>query len=142
MDDRYDQRPDRRQDLHLVLGDLSTLSGQLEELATMWRRQCRAANSWPDMPHAFPQGPRGAADRLAGTLRDLAGAGPSQAQHLTSSAAAQLSALDADIAAALARSSGGSAQPCAAAIRATMSRVTALQHSLLADLAKVGEMTR
>jgi hypothetical protein len=63
MDDRYGQRPAGRQDLDLdpLLGDLSTLSGQLDELATMWRRQCQAGNSWPDMPHAFPRGLRDAA---------------------------------------------------------------------------------
>jgi hypothetical protein len=47
-----------RQELDLLVGDLSTVCGQLEEFATMWRRQCQARNSWLDMPHAFPQGLR------------------------------------------------------------------------------------
>ena len=139
MNDRYGRRPDGRQDLDLLLGDLSTLSGQLEELATMWRRQCQAGNSWPDMPHAFPHGLRDAADHLAGTLRALAGAGPDQAQDLTSSAAAQLSALDAGIAAAVTKYADGSAQPSAVAIRATMSSAATRQQSLLAQLARVGQ---
>jgi len=132
MIDHCDRLPAVQQDLDLLLGDLSTVSGQLEELATMWRRQCHAGNSWPDMPHAFPQGLRDAAGRLAGTLRDLAGAGPGQAPDLASSAAAQLSALDAGIAAAVTGCAGGEAQQCAAAIRATMSRAAARQQSLLA----------
>jgi len=140
MDDRPGQTPDGRQDLDLdaLLGDLSTVSGQLEELATMWRRQCQAGNSWPDMPHAFPRGLRDAAGRLAGTLLALAGAGPGEGPDLASSAAAQLSALDAGIAEAVTRYADGSAQPCAAAIRATMSRAATRQQSLLANLAKAG----
>jgi hypothetical protein len=135
MIDHHDPLPAVRQDLDLLLGDLSTVSGQLEELATMWRRQCQAGNSWPDMPHAFPHGLRDAADQLAGTLRALTGAGPDQTPDLASSAAAQLSALDAGIA-AVTRYADGSAQPCAAAIRATMSRAATQQQNLLAHLVK------
>jgi hypothetical protein len=138
MIDHYDLLPAVRRDLDLLLGDLSTVSGQLEELATMWRRQCQAGNSWPDMPHAFPHGLRDAAGQLAGTLRALAGAGPGQAPDLASAAAAQLAALDAGIAAAVTGCAGGEAQQGAAAIRVTMSRAAARQQSLLADLAKTG----
>jgi hypothetical protein len=138
MIDHYDLLPAVRQDLDLLLGDLITVSGQLEELATMWRRQCQAGNSWPDMPHAFPQGLRDAADQLAGTLRALAGAGPGQAPDLASSAAAQLAALDAGIAAAVTGCADGGAQQGAAAIRATMRRAATRQQSLLAHLVKTG----
>ena len=65
MGDRDDRLSAARQDLDLLTGDLRTARGQLEEFATMWRRQCHARNSWQDMPHAFPQGLRDAADGLA-----------------------------------------------------------------------------
>ena len=136
-----------RQDLDLLVGELSTVRGQLEEFATMWRRQCNARNSWRDMPHAFPQGLREMAVGLAGTLRALVEAGPDQDPDLALSAVAQLSALEAGLAAAIAGASRGQAAtavtadacgstPGAATIRATMSRVRARQQSLIAHLVK------
>lgn len=94
MFDRYDRLVAVRQDLDLLVGDLSTVCGQLEEFATMWRRQCRAEDSWLDMPPGFPQDLRDAAPRLAGTLRALVEADPDQDPELAFSAAEQLSALD------------------------------------------------
>jgi hypothetical protein len=113
----------------------------------MWRRQCSARNSWLDMPHAFPQGLREIAEGLTGTLRALVEAGLDQDPGLARSAAAQLSALEAGLAAAIAGASrdqtaavtadaGASTQPGAAAIRATMSRVRTRQQSLIAHLVK------
>src|SRR5271154_1226427 len=100
MTDSYDRLPAARQDLGLLVGELAAVCGQLEELATMWRRQCAARNSWLDMPHAFPQGLRETAARLAGTLQALVEADQDQAPELAYSAAAELSALDTGIAAA------------------------------------------
>jgi hypothetical protein len=99
------------------------------------------------MPHAFPQGLREMADGLAGTLRALVEAGPDQDPDLALSAVAQLSALEAGLAAAIAGASRGQAAtavtadacgstPGAATIRATMSRVRARQQSLIAHLVK------
>ena len=148
MGDGGDRLSAARQDLDLLVGELSTVRGQLEEFATMWRRQCNARNSWRDMPHAFPQGLREMADGLAGTLRALVEAGPDQDPDLALSAVAQLSALEAGLAAAIAGASRGqaatavTADACgstpsgAAAIRATMSRVRARQQSLIAHLVK------
>jgi hypothetical protein len=115
MSDRHDRLSAARQDLDLLVGDLSTVCGQLEEFATMWRRQCHARNSWLDMPHAFPQGLRSAAGQLTGTLRALVEAGPDQDPDLAFSAAAELSALDAALAAAVA---GASRSLAAAAVSA------------------------
>jgi hypothetical protein len=148
MGDRGDQLSAARQDLDLLVGDLSTVRGQLEEFATMWRRQCSARNSWLDMPHAFPQGLREMADGLAGTLRALVAAGLDQDPDLALSSVAQLSALEAGLAAAIAGASGGQAatavtgdacgstQPGAAAISATMNRIRTRQRSLIAHLVK------
>jgi hypothetical protein len=152
MGDRHDRLLAARQDLDLLVGDLKTVRGQLEEFATMWRRQCHARNSWLGMPRAFPQELRSAADGLAGTLRALVEAGPDQDPGLALAAVTQLSALDAGLAAAVARTSRGQAaaagtgdvwstQPGAAAIRATMSRVRTRQRSLIARLVKGQEMT-
>jgi hypothetical protein len=147
MGDRGDRLSAARQDLDLLVGDLSTVRGQLEEFATMWRRQCHTKNSWRDMPHAFPQGLREMADGLAGTLRALVEAGLDQDPGLARSAVAQLSALEAGLAAAIAGASRdqtaavtadacGSTQPGAAAIRATMCCVRTRQQSLIAHLVK------
>jgi hypothetical protein len=148
MSDRHDRLSAAQQDLDLLAGDLSTVCGQLEEFATMWRRQCHARNSWRDMPHAFPRDLQGAAGRLAGTLRALVAAGPDQGPDLAFSAVTQLSALDAGLAAAVAGASRGLAapavtgdacgntQPRAAAARATMSRARTRQQCLIAHLVK------
>jgi hypothetical protein len=137
-----------RQDLDLLVGDLSTACGQLEEFATMWRRQCQARNSWLDMPHAFPQGLRDAANGLAGTLRALVEAGPDDSPDLVLSVVAQLSALEAGLAATVAGAACGmtgdgcgSTQLRPAAICVTMSHVRTRQRSLIAHLAKGQAMT-
>jgi hypothetical protein len=140
MTESRDQTLAALQELDLLSGELSTVRGQLEELATMWRRQCVARNSWLDMPHAFPQGLLDAAGQLDSTLRALAAAGPGQAPELASSAAGQLAALDAGVAAAVTGYAGlsWSTEPCAAAVRETMNRARARQQALIAHLASVG----
>jgi hypothetical protein len=141
MGDHDDQRPAAWQDLDLLVGDLSAVCGQLEEFATMWRRHCRARNSWSDMPRAFPQGLRDAASGLAGTLRALVEAGPGQGPDLVLSAVAELSALETGLAAAVGGASRsvtgdacGSTRPMSAAMCATMCRVRTRQQSLIAHL--------
>src|SRR5258707_3556550 len=89
MNDHHDRPAAARHVLDLLTVDLSTVSGQLEELATIWRRQCAAGNSWRDMPHAFPQGLRDAERTLASILRALSEAGPDQAPDLASSASSR-----------------------------------------------------
>jgi hypothetical protein len=134
MTDCYDRIPAARQDLDLLVGELTSVCGQLEELATMWRRQCVARNSWQDMPHAFPQGLRETADQLAATLRALVEAGRGQAPDLALSAAAQLSALDTGIAAAAEAVTAGAQR--GTPVLATMSRVRTRQGSLIGHLAE------
>jgi hypothetical protein len=141
MGDHDDRLSAARQDLDLLVGDLRTVRGQLEEFATMWRRQCYARNSWRDMPHAFPQGLRDAADGLAGTLRALVAAGPDTDPDLVLAAVTQLSALEAGLAAAVAGAGRGvtgdacgSTQLRPAAVWVTMSRVRARQRDLIAHL--------
>jgi hypothetical protein len=136
------------QDLDLLVGDLRTARGQLEEFATMWRRQCHARNSWQDMPHAFPQGLRDAADGLAGTLRALVAAGPGADPDLALAAVTQLSALEAGLSAAVAGAGRGvtgdacgSTQLRPAAVWVTMSRVRARQRDLIAHLINGQEVT-
>ena len=107
----------------------------------MWRRQCRAEDSWLDMPPGFPQGLRDAAARLAGTVRALVEAGPDQDPELAFSAMEQLSALDAGIAAAAAGTgdAGGSAQAWTSAIQETMNRAGKRLPRLISHLVKVSE---
>jgi hypothetical protein len=148
MGDRRDRLSAAQRDLELLVGDLSTVCGQLEEFATMWRRQCQARDSWLDMPHAFPQGLRDAADGLAGALWALVEAGPGRDPGLALSAVAQLGTLEAGLAAAVAGAGRGvtgdvcgSAQLRSAVICATMSRVRKRQRSLIAHLVKGHEVT-
>jgi hypothetical protein len=147
MGDRRDRLSAAQRDLELLVGDLSTVCGQLEEFATMWRRQCHARNSWRDMPPAFPQELREAAYGLTGTLRAFVEAGPDQGPDLVLGAVAQLSALEAGLAAAVAGANRGvtgeacgSTQLRPAAICVTMSRVRTRQRSLIAHLAAGQEM--
>jgi hypothetical protein len=151
MGDSYDRLAAARQDLRLLVGDLNSVSGELEELATMWRRQCRAANSWLDHPPGFPQDLRDAAGRLISTVQALAEAGPGETSELASSAVAQLSALDSDIAAAAAiMSSSGPASDAPAAgagvgaqawatVSRTLSDAEMRLRSLISHLLKIRE---
>ena len=76
-----------RQDLDALLGDLDGVCGQLEELATTWRREHTSGTS-RQLPLAFPHRLQGAARQLVGTLMALAEAGPEP--ELAASAAAEL----------------------------------------------------
>jgi hypothetical protein len=146
LSDGYDRLSAARHDLDLLLGHLSCVSGQLEELGTMWRRRCRAENSWRDLPPGFPQGLRDATRRLASTVQALVEAGAGQAPDLAFSAVAQLSALDDDIAAAAAIATRGSAAKNAAtgpaddawaSARTTLSHAGKRLWSLISHLVRV-----
>ena len=88
-----------RQDLDALLGDLAGVCGQLEELATTWRREHTSGTS-RQLPLAFPHHLQIAARQLAATLQAPVEAGPGPDPDLASSAAAQLAALQGDVAAA------------------------------------------
>src|SRR6266480_3093014 len=68
-------RPAARQDPDALPGDLAGICGQLEELATTWRRE-HASGTPRQLPLAFPHHLQRAARQLAATLRALAAAGP------------------------------------------------------------------
>jgi len=137
MTDCHDQLADAQQDLDLLACELAAVCGQLEELATMWRRQCVARKTWRDMPHAFPQGLRETTDRLAGTLRTLVET-EGQAPDLVFSAVAHLSALDAGITAAADALIGeaGRRTQLGTTVLATMGRVRTRHQSLIDHLAE------
>lgn len=137
----HDQLPAAQEDLDLLVGELTAVCGQLEELATMWRRQCVARNSWLDMPHAFPQGLWETAGRLTSTLRALVEGDQDQAPDLMFSAAIELSALHAGImtAADAVTGEGGQRAQLGMTVLATMSRVRTRQLRLVGRLAGLSE---
>jgi hypothetical protein len=136
-----------RQDLAALLGDLAAVCGQLEELATTWRRE-QASGASRQLPLVFPHRLQSAARQLAGTLKALVEAGAGPDPDLASSAAAQLAALQGDVAAAAGDRRGHQGEttrgrdPGAAAlvgIERTMNRVMMRQQSLISHLADVAE---
>jgi hypothetical protein len=129
-----------RQDLDALLGDLAGICGQLEELATTWRRE-HASGTSRQLPLAFPHRLQGAARQLAGTLKALAEAGPEP--DLASSAVAQLAALRGEVAVAVSDRPGQrddstpGHDPGAAlltGIEHTLSRVITRQQGLISRL--------
>lgn len=136
-----------RQDLDALLGDLSGVCGQLEELATTLRREHTSGTS-RQLPLAFPHRLQGAARQLAATLQALVEAAPGPDPDLASSAAAQLAALQGDVAAAASerRSHQGETtrgrDPGTAAlagIEQTLNRVVMRQQGLISHLADIAE---
>jgi hypothetical protein len=130
-----------RQDLDTLLGDLAGVCGQLEELATTWRREHTSGTSRGQLALAFPHRLQSAARRLAGTLKALAESGPEP--DLAASAVAQLAALRSEVAAAVSdrhgQRGGGTPvhDPGAAlltGIEHTLSRVMTRQQSLISRL--------
>ena len=135
------------QDLDALLGDLAGACGQLEELATTLRREHNPQTP-RQLPLAFPHRLQAAARQLAATLTALTGAGPGPGPDLASSAAAQLAALQADVAAAARdrRGQRGNSTPghdpgtaLLAGIEHTLNRVTTRQQSLISHLADSAE---
>jgi hypothetical protein len=140
--------PAARQDLDALLGDLSGVCGQLEELATTLRRDHAAGTSRRQLPLAFPYRLQGAARQLAGTLRALAGAGAGSEPDLISSAGTQLATLRGEVTAAAGDRLGhqGSSTPghdpgtaILTGIEHTLDRVLTRQRSLIAHLADTSE---
>ena len=72
--DSHDSLAVARQDLDVLLGDLAGVCGQLEELATTWRREHASGTSRPP-PLTFPHRLQDSARQLAAMLRALAEAG-------------------------------------------------------------------
>jgi hypothetical protein len=128
-----------RQDLAELLGDLAGVCGQLEELATTLRRE-HASGTPRQLPLAFPHRLQGAARQLAGTLKAIAEAGPGPDPDLASSAAAQVAALQGDVAAAIRDRRGHQGETtrgrdpgtaALAGIEQTLARVVMRQQSLI-----------
>jgi hypothetical protein len=143
-----DSSPEVQQDLDALLGDLSGVCGQLEELATTLRRDHAAGTSRRQLPLAFPYRLQGAARQLAGTLRALAGAGAGPEPDLISSAGAQLAALRGEVAAAAGDRRGhqGSSTPghdpgtaILTGIERTLDGVLTRQRSLISHLTDTTE---
>ena len=135
-----------RQDLDGLLGDLSGVCGQLEELATTWRRDHASGTSRRQLPLAFPHRLQSAARQLAATLQALVEAGAGPEPGLAAAAAAQLAALQGDVAAAAGdrcRHQGETTRgrdPGTAAlvgIEHTLNRVMMRQQSLISHLADI-----
>ena len=95
MADDYDRILAAREDLAMLVSDLYSLSGQLEELATTVRRA--GLSSMLELQPGFHMRLVDAAHRLTLTLHALADAGTDQPPGLAFSAIAQLSALENDI---------------------------------------------
>lgn len=143
MTDSYDRLEAARADLAILLSDLSSLSGQLEELATAVRRA--GLPGMPGMQPGFHARLTGASQRLAATLNALVEAGADQPPSLAFSAVAQLSALEHDISAIAAAAipadrfrpedDAGMGQ----VLTATLQRVRMRLWSLISHLAKIKE---
>jgi hypothetical protein len=140
--------PAARQDLDALLGDLSGVCGQLEELATTWRREHTSGTSRRQLPLAFPHRLQSAARQLAATLRALVEAGAGPEPDLASAAAAQLAALQGGVAAAAGDRCGHQGQTtrgrdpgtaALAGIEHTLNRVMMRQQSLISHLADITE---
>ena len=137
-----------RQELDALLGDLSGVCGQLEELATTWRREHASGTSRRELPLAFPHRLQSAARQLAATLQALVEAGAGPDPDLASSAAAQLAALQGDIAAAAGDRGGHQGETARgrdpgtaalAGIEQTLNRVKMRQQRLISHLADTTE---
>jgi hypothetical protein len=91
MNGCHDQREAARKDADLMVTQLMSVSGVLEEVATVWRR---AELSGQKLPSDFPGELQQAAGRLADTLHALPDAGSDEHQALAFSAVAQLATLE------------------------------------------------
>jgi hypothetical protein len=79
-----------RDDVELLLSDLASVCGALDEIATMWRR---ARLDQPQLPVALPAQLQSFATRLAAAIRADASQGPAQATGQAPSLPEQLCAL-------------------------------------------------
>jgi hypothetical protein len=129
----HDAQAAAREQVDIMVSDLTGVTSALEEVATMWRR----AQLYPPRAAASsPSNLQQAAGRLAGLLRVVPDTGTGEQQALVSSAARQLAAL-ADNVADAARMAGdrhvGDAEMWEG-IRGRLLRVREQLQSLMADL--------
>ena len=137
MSDGYDRLQAAGEDLRLLVSDLSQLSGELEELATVGRRVGL------EHPPGFQRRIRDSAARLVATLEALVAAGTGQQPGLAFSAVAQLCALESDIAAVVppADGSGYGGERLRVTLTATLQRVRRRLWSLISHLVKIKELS-
>jgi hypothetical protein len=91
------------EDARLMAGDLSSVSGELSEIATVWRRSLPYL---PELPLDLPVRLQEAARLLAADARTLEDGSPGQPPGLALRVGEQLFALAGDIAAARVMTSG------------------------------------
>jgi len=92
-----------RNDVRLLLWDLTCIAGTLSEIATVWRR---ARPYLPELPALVPEQPADAARHLASVIESLAEAGLLKPYAQAASLVEQSSALQQGIASAQAMTSG------------------------------------
>jgi hypothetical protein len=138
MTGSYDQRAAARQDADRMVTDLMSVSGMLEEVATIWRR---AELFGQQSPASSPDSLQAAARSLADTLHVLPDAGSNEHQALAFSAVTQLAALqnNAAMAAAVLSDSHLCAAGMWATIQSSLDRAGTQLWSLICHLAKIEE---
>lgn len=138
MSGSHDERAAARKDADLMVTDLMSVSGVLEEVATLWRR---AGLFGQEAPSGSLGNLRRAARGLADTVRALPDADCGQHQALAFSAVTQLAALENN--AALAAAATGDRHPgdaaMWAAIQGRLHQAGKHLWSLISHLAETGE---
>jgi hypothetical protein len=138
MSGSHDERAAARKDADLMVTDLMSVSGVLEEVATLWRR---AGLFGQEAPSGSLGNLREAARGLADTVRALPDADCGQHQALAFSAVTQLAALEDN--AALTAAATGDRHPGDAAmwavIQGRLQQAGKHLWSLISHLAETGE---
>lgn len=137
MSDGYDRLQAAEEDLRQLVSDLSQLSGQVEELATIGRRVGL------EHPPGFHRRISESVARLIATLEALIAVGTDQQPGLAFSAVAQLCALENDIAATVPRAddTGHGGGRLRATLTATLRRARSRLWSLISHLVKIKELS-
>jgi hypothetical protein len=138
MSGSHDERPAARKDADLMVTDLMSVSGVLEEVATLRRR---AGLFGQEAPSGSLGNLRGAARGLADTVRALPDADCGQHQALAFSAVTQLAALESNAALAAAAIGGRDSGDAAmwAAIQGHLHQAGKHLWRLISHLAETGE---
>jgi hypothetical protein len=139
MTGSYDQRAAARKDADRMVTDLMSVSGILEEVATVWRR----AELFGQEPAASSPGSLQVAARsLADTLQVLPDTGSDEHRALAFSAVTQLAALESNAAVAAAVLSDSHLCDAGmwAAIQRSLDRAGKQLWSLISHLAKIEEI--
>jgi hypothetical protein len=138
MSGSHDERAAARKEADLMVTDLMSVSGVLEEVATLWRR---AGLFGQEAPSGSLGSLRGAARGLADTVRALPDADCGEHQALAFSAVAQLAALENKAALAAAATGGPHPGDAAmwAAIQGRLNQAGKHLWSLISNLAETGE---